>query len=393
MEERKYSHWFYLGGIVVYKAAEGAIPISNFHLLTIVSALCAFGFYIAVDGPVGELLPWFIKKWTSPKWHESRPDEKSFFRAGGLIAFLLLSITGSVSFVSSYLIADAIAPPPDGKEMIAAISNEAERAERQNGTLLNELERVRRTEAERIRNATERGKNAVERAIDSRPDLAEYWRNGNQWIRKTWKTKKYRALITQAKQDSAAWVDAERSRVAHLEERFASAVSDTTKTAVLAGLVQIAKNDQNRALWTSRNWAHVLIFLDIIFVIGAVAFRRGLSQTPLQWFHRYIAPLDVIPAAVYTGTPELNGTERRTERNAERQNGTERNGTEPNSAEEQNGRGVKGKAWKDMSDSEKKQMKKWVKELHTKGKTYGEISEITGLPKGGTMFRLINEKS
>lgn len=433
MEERKYSQWFYLAreacflflaltsGVVIYKAAESAIPIDNFAVLTIISALCAFGFYLAVDGPVGEILPWFVKKWTSPAWNESKPEERNFFVAGGFVAILLLLITGSVSFVSSYLIADFIAPPPDGSKMIAAISNEAERAERQNGTLLNELERLRGTETERIRNATERGRNAVERAIDSRPDLAEHWRSGNQWVRKTWKTKSYRAAIAKAKRDSAAWVDAERQRVANLEERFATAVSDTTKSAVLAGLVDIARNDQNRAMWTSRNWAKVLIFLDIILVIGAVAFswlfakdenlygkvvyegvftpaaainafRRGLSQTPLQWFHRYIAPLDVIPAAVYAGTTERNGIEHGTERNAERLNGTERNGTPDNKPAEQNGGGIE-KAWKDMNDSERKQMKKWLKELHAKGKTYGEISEITGMAKGGTMFRLINEKS
>lgn len=172
-----------------------------------------------LEKTAGHGLTWNLFKWDNVQWKKAIVIALTVFT---------MAMTGSMSFISSYLISNTVAPPPDRGKLE---ENRQKNQDLYQG-VLNELNAdISKTEAA-IPKAKRDGHRLVEAAIRSESaSWQKNYRDGNSWFKKQrGGPRRYLARIAAAKADSAALVEARSTALLALQDQ---------KTKHLAGAGQI----------------------------------------------------------------------------------------------------------------------------------------------------------
>lgn len=433
---KEIAHWFHRGretcfavlaitsAIVFYQGVTDRLEgVVDYRLSVLIACITCALFYMAIDGPLSSMLPSFFNERTRKNWKSRSKDERVYINWLGGLAFILLFVTGTISVWSSFILADSIVQTPDQSGLISTIATESERQERHAGTLAEQLRNAERSEAERVRNAMEQGRNAVERAKKAgNPEWSRTFKNHMVYAEKLaakrslkGNFKSWYEGVKQAQADSIWLVTQEKQQVADLRKAYISVSADSTKGQYLLTLAQLGQEEVKQSNFMRRVWANFFILLDIISALGGVFFTfmlakyenmygqvvfdgsfslagiinetfRAVGQTMLGLYHKiFLTPAVKFAADVQESA---SGTERNAEHGT-RNSGTQRNAEQPaERSETPEQEQSKPKPEQKGSDTDNKL---WAKQKINEGWSYRDVAQKLGVGPS-TIFRWVNEK-
>jgi hypothetical protein len=287
--------------IFIFSIAMGFVPDSVGHWKWWIAALMIVLTYFIIDHGITKGLEYIFDDYRQVN-NDELPEERRTALKMGLKFFVAILIVRLVLTATS-----SIWAAPDVAELVT----DQESTEKYNDNITEnnlsyqatlkmlekEVQDARKSENQRVKAATDKGKKAVLKAIHNHPDpdVGKAYLRGPKkqpWIYKTPKLKKYRSGIAEARKDSSDWVNTEYQVLIDWEQKLKNHVSGfngvVAANTTLAGTGAGIQEKNNQKLENHENW---LIFIDIacmLFLVGISyvrsQFRIAYNITPPSGF-------------------------------------------------------------------------------------------------------------
>lgn len=276
--------WVSFSGYFSAKVGPVAAPILSAFAVVIMFAL--------IDKGLDALMEFLADEKLSPSIGSSDAEaanRRRFMRIALLLAVLRLVATGTTSVWGSFEIAEFVTEKPDERAIVQQISGENASLEAARNSLAKQVERARKEEATKVRQAKEQGRSLVEAALAKHPrqEVRDGVRHMLGWYATTPKLKKYRDGVQSAIADSARLVQAEMNRVQELQAQLVLLETEGLKAAneIKAQLAAVAVSHADQYEQTKARRSNFLIIADLIAVVfGLLAiwvratFRAAVGQ-------------------------------------------------------------------------------------------------------------------
>lgn len=228
--------------------------------------------WVAVDGALSKLLPFFSDEVTAKGFSQSDSDKKKLVAFIGVISFALLICTGTMSLWSSGEIADNMTKATDLSDIEATSKQTSDNYNLSLSSIEKELSQARATESDRLAAAKRQGRQIVATAWkDGGDDYRLIYQNRRSWLNSMKdNSRKYRTLVTwrnnlrQAKSDSAALVAKETAVVAQLlndKRQILSGQKLRDSTMVMLSGIGLQRISRDNAKFDRRR--NTIIFVEI----------------------------------------------------------------------------------------------------------------------------------
>lgn len=289
-----------LGLTTIYTVYNSTLPkfegldfLGNFGIRAAATGLTLF-IYNLLDGDLRKNVVNGMRAVVSGDWKEASGGVRSMAVFFLILAMGRLALSGGATVVSSILLGDDLVEDGDTAGVEAMVKKRAENKALVIHSYDNDIDDARRSESRRVADAERMGKEMVQAAIKSgTPSQQDMWKanpgfftslNPRSQYYKT--NSAYYARITEAQAEAKRMVEAERSKVTHLQESkdvaVANVAADTAETILLSLKErQLAKAEFKEALITTS-----LTIVDLCLLIFALLTSRGIAIV-MPWMPNY----------------------------------------------------------------------------------------------------------